>query len=1019
MKKLIIPFITAVTLIAACAPRESAVATIEKGFEDVPEDVRIGCYWYWISNNISEEGVIRDLRAMKEAGITRAFIGNVTTGGLPMGGVDFMSDEWWNITRAAFRTAGELGIEMGTFNSPGWSQSGGPWISEDQSMRYVAFKEDRVCGNGGEQTIALPDVPQKRIISAYAFPAIEGRSEEFSRRDEGSIRMKLGSPMTVRTILVSCTGDIEGWSRLEKDGKVLKEFYFNRSNWTTHVGWDPTAPQVESIPEVEGDDFTFTIETQDKGEVRVVLTDIPYVEEYAEKTFAKMYQSTLPPWEHYMWETPAASSGQKVSSAGMVDLGGFITDGAIKWTVPEGEWSVVTAYAKTTGVENAPAVPEATGLEVDKMNKEHIRYHFDSYLGEILRRIPAEERTTFKLSVLDSYEMGGQNWTDGMAERFEQTYGYDMKRFLPAMQGYIVDSEEQTDRFLWDLRRLISDGVAYDYVRGLKEVCNENGLQTWLENYGHWGFPSEFLLYGGQSDQVAGEFWAGRNHTEIDIECKDASSCGHIYGKKQIWAESSTSGDMSFQRSPAMLKPGVDNSFIAGINATLLHVYIQQPDERMPGISAWFGTEFNRHNSWFSFMDLYTDYLRRSNYLLQQGDYVADVAYFIGEDAPKMAGIRVPEIPEGYCYDYINAEVLHKYSRVEDGCLVLDSGMRYRVLVLPPQTTMRPEMLECIAALVRDGLTVIGPQPVKSPSLQGWPDADGRVCALAEELWGGNCGKGRIYPEGTSLETVFADLGITPDCILAGDGTVRFVHRHVADADIFFIANSEEHPVDVKASFRDTGRSGAELWDAVTGSRRGIALEGGAGLQTVSFPLESFGSAFIVLRDDAMPVRELKPAESITVEGPWEVGFDAVAGNGAFTAEFPALCDWAGSADERIRYFSGTAHYSAEFGIEGGAEQYLLDLGKVMVIAKVRINGEYAGGVWTAPYTLDITPFVHEGINRIEVDLANNWLNRLIGDSRLPEAERGTWTHNNPAGDRDIELQPSGLLGPVTVCALK
>lgn len=1018
MKKNALPLLAIIALIASCTPKESAISTIEKNFENVPEDVRIGCYWYWISNNISADGVVKDLESMKDAGITRAYIGNVTTGGLPLGDVDFMSEEWWRVTRAAFKTAGDLDIELGTFNSPGWSQSGGPWISEDQSMRYVAFEESVVCGDGSEQTIALPDVPAQRIISAYAFPAIEGRSEEFSRRDEGSIHIKLGSPMTVRSMLVSCTGDIEGWSRLEKDGKVIKEFYFNRSNWTTHVGWDPAAPQVESVPEVEGDEFTFTIETQDKGEIRVVLSDIPYVEEYAEKTIAKMYQGTLPPWEHYMWETHVSKAGAKVASETMVDLSGNISDGAIKWAVPEGKWSVVTAYAKTTGVENAPAVPEATGLEVDKMNKEHIRYHFDSYLGEILRRIPAEERKTFKLSVLDSYEMGGQNWTDGMAERFEQTYGYDMKRFLPAMQGYVVDSEEQTDRFLWDLRRLISDGIAYDYVKGLREVCNENGLETWLENYGHWGFPSEFLLYGGQSDQVAGEFWAGRNHAEIDIECKDASSCGHIYGKKQIWAESSTSGDMSFQRSPAMLKPGVDNSFIAGINATLLHVYIQQPDDRMPGISAWFGTEFNRHNTWFSFMDLYTDYLRRCNYLLQQGQYVADVAYFIGEDAPKMDGVRQPEIPEGYCYDYINAEVLSKYSHVEDGCLVLDSGMRYRVLVLPPQKTMRPEMLECIAGLVRGGLTVIGPQPEKSPSLQGWPDADAKVSTLAGQLWGGDCGKGRIYPEGTTLETVFAEMGVSPDCLFEGDDIVRYVHRRVEDADIFFIASTEDHPVSVEATFRATGRSGAEIWDPVQGSRKGLAVASADGVQKVSLPLEAYGSAFVVLRDDALPVRDLA-GDAVALGGPWKVSFEAVAGNEAFEAEMPELCDWAESADPAVRYFSGTAHYSAGFEVEGAAEQYVLDLGQVMVMAKVRINGQYAGGVWTPPYKLDITPYVHDGANTIEVDVANNWINRLIGDQLLPESERHTWTHNNPATSPDAELQASGLIGPVTISALK
>ena len=1026
LKRVILTTIMAVlvlSLAVSCGKKDGSVSisTVEQGFADVPDSVRIGCYYYWISNHISKQGVIEDLHAMKEAGITWAVIGNVTTDTMPLGPVNFMSDEWWDITHAAFKTAGELGIEMGQFNSPGWSQSGGPWISEDQSMRYVAMQEDIVEGNGSVQSIKLPEVPVQRIISAYAFPAIEGRYEEFSRVDEGTIHIKLSSPMTVRSLLVSSVDNIEGWSWFTKGDEEIAKFYFDRSNNSNQVGWNPAAPQVLAIPETEGDEFDFRIETNNHGLIKVALSDIPYVEQYAEKSFAKMYQKCVPAWDHYMWEAPAERGGAKVEKDRMIDLKEFISgDGkTIEWTAPEGRWTVLTAYAKTTGQHNVPAVPEATGLEVDKMNKEHIRYHFDSYLGEILRRIPAEDRKTFKVSVLDSYEMGGQNWTDDMAERFEETFGYDPLPYLPALQGYIVNSEEETERFLWDMRRLIADGVAFDCVKGLKEVCNENGLIAWLECYGHWGFPSEFLTYGGQSDQVGGEFWAGSNPNVIGVECKDASSCGHIYGKKQIWAESSTSGDKQFQRSPAMLKGGIDNSFIAGINATLLHVYIQQPDEVKPGISAWFGTEFNRHNTWFKFMDLYTDYLRRCNYLLQQGNYVADVAYFIGEDAPKMDGLVDPAIPKGYSYDFINADVLKKYAHVEDGCLVLESGMRYRVLALPTQNTMRPEMLECIMRLVQEGLTIVGAKPEKSPSLQGWPDADARVCALADELWAADrYGKGRVYPGGTSLETIFSDLGNGPDCLFDTQDNVRFIHRKLQDSEIYFIANSEEHPTDFVATFRHSGYKGAEIWNPVTGTRKGVELTEDGDVQKVAMHLEEYGSAFVVLRNDALETRNLAVAATVEVTGPWRIDFEAESGNPAFSMDNTSLMDWAESADDNVKYFSGTAHYSSKFDVAEEAEQYVLDLGKVMVMAKVRINGTYAGGVWTMPYTLDITPFVQPGENTIEVDVVNNWINRLVGDNRLPESERGTWTYNNPAKD-GAELQSSGLLGPVKVTAFK
>ena len=166
-----------------------------------------------------------------------------------------------------------------------------------------------------------------------------------------------------------------------------------------------------------------------------------------------------------------------------------------------------------------------------KMSKEHIRTHFNNYIGKILKRIPAKDRKTFRIIVEDSYETGGQNWTDNMFEDFKKAYGYDPTPYIPALNGVVVGSPEMTDRFLWDLRRLVAAQVAYEYVAGLREVSNEHGFTTWLENYGHWGFPGEFLQYGGQSDEIAGEFWSFGNLG--DIENKAASSCGHIYGKER------------------------------------------------------------------------------------------------------------------------------------------------------------------------------------------------------------------------------------------------------------------------------------------------------------------------------------------------------------------------------------------------------------------------------------------------------------------------------------------------------
>ena len=1000
----------------------SEILRIEESFADVPDSVRLAVYWYWLSDNISREGVVKDLQAMKKAGISRAFIGNIGTSDVPYGPVKFMSDEWWEVTRTALKTASDLDIEIGMFNCPGWSQSGGPWVSEDQSMRYVAFKEDRISGDGKVKTVSMPDVPENRIIDVYAFPSPQGSSREWTLRGEGVWPLKTDTTMTVRTMLLYVEEETDADVRLLKDGKPLREFYFDRSNFKTQVGFVPGAPYVLSIPAVKGGDFSIELkEISEDVNFHVVLSEVAMVEEYPEKTFQKMFQGTLPEWDEYMWKTPEDNGGFRIALSDKVDLKPFVADVKIEWLAPDGDWTVVTAYMKTTGQTNAPASAEATGLEVDKMSGKHIRDHFNAYLGNILSRIPAEDRKTFDIAVEDSYETGGTNWTDDMAELFKKAYGYDPVPYLPALQGFIVESPDVTDRFLWDLRRLVSDLVAYEYVGALREICHENGLKSWLENYGHWGFPAEFLQYGGQSDQVAGEFWAGEGRPR-DYEPRAASSCAHIYGKRQVWAESCTSGDRAYQRYPETLKMFLDHSFTAGVNSTLLHLYVQQPDDRMPGINAWFGTEFNRHNTWFRYFDMFSDYLRRCNFLLQQGDYVADVAYYIGEDAPKMTGICNPPLPEGYSFDFINAEVLCNHARVEDGSLVLDSGMRYRLLVLPPQKDMRPEVLKSIVQLVRDGLTVTGPMPERSPSLAGYPKADETVKSLASLLWRpGNYGKGRVYPEGTPLSVILSNLGVSPDFLyFTPDNAlteVRFLHRRIADAEIYFISNEEPRPVHLDLVFRNGKYRGAEIWDPVTGGRKGLDVKVSGGSTSAVLDLDKYGSTFIVLRNRAIePVSE-RIVATAALPGPWKVTFEAFCGNEGFEREFAELQDWAASDDAAVRYYSGVAHYETEIDLDGvsGDNRYELDLGRVMVMGRVKVNGQDAGGVWTEPYRVDVTGLLHEGSNTIEVELANNWMNRLMGERLKPAGERKTFILTDPALGDGAALQESGLIGPVVL----
>ena len=678
-----------------------------------------------------------------------------------------------------------------------------------------------------------------------------------------------------------------------------------------------------------------------------------------------------------------------------------------------------------TGTLCSPAPVEGTGLETDKMSKKHIRTHFDNYLGQILKRIPAEDRKMFKVCVEDSYETGGQNWTDNLIEDFIAAYGYDPVPFIPVMSGVVVGSEDMSDRFLWDLRRLVADEVSYNYVGGLREVSNEHGLTTWLENYGHWGFPGDFLQYGSQSDEIAGEFWSFGDLG--DIENRVASSCGHIYGKRKVWAESFTCGGPDFTQYPGQMKQRGDRFFTEGINATLYHLYIQQPDDRVPGVNAWFGNEFNRHNTWFSQLDVFNDYIKRCNYMLQQGRYVADVAYFLGEDCPKMTGMKDPELPEGFSFDYINSDVVMK-ACVKDGKLTLESGMQYSVLVLPKIKTMRPELLEKLETLVRDGLVILGPAPERSPSMKGYPECDVKVRGIAARMWRNNTdpfsrsvsyGKGRIYKD-ASLEEVFADLGIAPDFTTEDPALpIQFIHLRLADGEYYFVSNQGDKAISFDGLFRVQGKT-PELWNPLTKDVRDLRQYRTLTKTTkVPMRLEAYESSFIVFRKDtdkAVSEGCNYPEKSVlaTIDTPWTVAFQEKRGGPEAPVTFDTLYDWTTSDDPRIKYFSGDATYTNSFKLKKLPQgEVYVDLGKVMVMAKVKVNGEYAGGVWTAPYRLNITNLLRKGVNTIEVEVVNCWRNRVIGEKEaIPANERFTFqtaTYLN----KDSELQPSGLLGPI------
>jgi hypothetical protein len=1053
------------------ALQKSNFKAVETGFLTIPDSVQTSVYWYWISGNISKEGVVKDLEAMKKVGINRAFIGDIGLEDVPYGKVKLLSEEWWDILHTALKTATRLNIEIGIFNSPGWSQSGGPWVKPHQAMRYLTSSQIQVKGPMlFNKILAKPqvDFQDVKVIAypvsnAYAtdistlkpmlssVPVLDSLQNLFDHQPETAIYLKRGiqftlaiqtkQAYTVRSLTINTTRQpfyLEGDVQVLQQGvyQNIKHFKLERSNPALNTGFTPYAAAAISIPATTAKTFRiiFSNISRSAGIAELNLSSVPVVENYAEKSLAKMYPTPQPTWNDYQWEFKGDEpSVFSIDPQKVIDVSAQMSaNGQLNWKVPAGNWVIERTGMSPTKVTNAPAAPSGTGLEIDKMSIKHVGAHFDAFMGQILKRIPAQDRKTWKVVVQDSYETGGQNWTDDLIKEFEHTYHYSPVPYLPVLQGKVVGSAERSDRFLWDLRRLIADDVSYKYVAGLREVSHKNGLTTWLENYGHWGFPGEFLQYGGQSDEIGGEFWS---EGELgDIENRAASSSAHIYGKTKVSAESFTAAGNPFWRYPAMFKKRGDRFFTEGINNTLLHVYIQQPIETntSPGMTAWFGVEFNRLNTWFADMDIFLQYIKRSNLLLQQGRYVADVAYFIGEDAPKMTGVADPVLPQGYSFDYINGEVIKTRLTVKNGKLTLPNGISYSILVLPKLETIRPELLAKIKDLVQQGAVVLGPKPKRSPSLQAYPSADQQVQQLAAELWGkvdgistklNHYGKGLVI-SGMNLQEALDEIKVVPDLKVTESDSILFIHRKLVDGELYFVSNQKNIPVKFNTAFRVTGKR-PELWDAVSGQQRYLPAYTESGSTTsVAMQLAPFESAFVVFRKEGKPGGSSKanyplPESTIELDKPWMVSFDPKSRGPLSLVKFDTLTDWSQHTDDSIKYYSGTALYRTTFKMGKIARNttYSIHLGKVSAIAKVFVNGLEMGGAWTPPYRVNISKALKRGENRLEIKVVNTWVNRLVGDSLLPAEQRKATALVGP--DPKKGLEPSGLFGPVKIEGIK
>lgn len=536
--------------------------------------------------------------------------------------------------------------------------------------------------------------------------------------------------------------------------------------------------------------------------------------------------------------------------------------GKLNWTPPAGKWLVMRFGHTTTGKENHPAPKTGMGLECDKLSKAAAILHFDHLMKKIIQQ---NKTLTGKgqplVSVhIDSWEAGAQNWTPRMREEFHKRRGYDMFPFLPVLSGRMVGSTEISERFLWDLRQTVSEMLIENYAGTFRELAHQNGLRLSIEAYGE---PADDVTYASQADEPMAEFWWAGKY-EGDFSCTQMASAGHIYGKQIIGAEAYTSwGSEKWQAHPGNMKDLGDWAFCEGINRIVFHRYAAQPYlNAAPGISMGpFGVHYERTQTWWEQSKAWHEYLTRCQSLLQQGQFVADLIYLAPEGAPR--SFMAPDetqiashVRGGYGFDGCSADMVLNGMSVKDGKIVLSGGMIYKALVLPPVETMTPALLNKIKQLADDGALIIGPAspPVKSPSLADFGLGDEQLRKTADDLWS----SGRILTGKTAPE-VLAEKGLSPD--FKSTIPLRWIHRRIGDADVYFIANPYPEKVQTFADFRIIGRQ-PELWHPDNGQvENAVTYQESKSTTRVRIQLEPYGSTFVVFQKSSLgidPVVALK-----------------------------------------------------------------------------------------------------------------------------------------------------------------
>ena len=1025
----------ALTLASASVQAQGAAPDIERlqaEFKAPPAAARPWTWFHVMSGNMSREGLTKDLESLADAGVGGIVLFHVTQG-IPHGTVRFNSPEHLDLITHAAAECERLGLAFNFHNADGWSSTGGPWITPEQGMKRVVWSEQVLDGGTITAQLAQPSVSEGfyRDISVLAYPALAAdisdaqntpvfassdpeldlaalsdgdldKPVQFTirRGQTGWISASYEKPVSIRSLTLhnSPTRGMAATLEISDDGenwRMVQELNVSRPGkyeWMVDAVFDPIEARHFRI----SSENTFSL-AEFELSARARIPD-----HFGHSGAGRAEGRRLP-------QNLDMAASSLVDPAQIIDLTGSMDgNGTLTAQLPEGQWTVVRFGYTSTRAINVNGSPEGTGLEVDKFSAAAFQTHYDAFIGPVIERARAAAPNALSGVMIDSYEVGGQNWTEGYDTLFEERFGEPITPWLLTFTGRLVDSPEKTRVMLANVRRLNADLIAEEYYGKFADLMAADGVESIIQPYGIG--PQDDLQIGGRTTVPAGEFWVGR---EV-INVAESVSTGRMYDKPVIFAEAFTSEpQVNWNFSPKFGKKWGDRAWTGGINQFMFHRFAHQANTHvMPGMTMhWWGSHFDRTQPWWDKGALpWFTYMARGHHMLQQGVAVSDIAMFTGEDSPVGCPEKASfenERPAGTEFDCLDAETLLSRAQFADGKMVLPSGMTYPVIwwreEFAPSDAAKARLYEARAA----GVTVA------------------------------------MRSEGDSLRDVYEKAGLSPRLSSTGDMPM-FTQRRVGDTDIFFLLNFDEEAKDYALSF-DVGGKAPQVWNPETGvisaHPASITADGRTQLGLKMEP----GHATFLVFDPSTPLQAHETPESrvqaiVPLDSDWSLTLDP-AYSPLGTVQLPQLIDLSTSDEPELRYFSGKATYRKTFnwGAADAGSRVMLDLGAVESIATVRVNGQEVRTLWMPPFTLDISDALTDGENVLEIEVANLWINRLIGDAALedtsgfvpaeirPKNDMVAWYSANepmPEGPRrtfttrafvnaDSDLVPSGLMGPV------